>query len=222
LDNVIWFDTKTNNKAFINQSLLPKRKVNHDERYKSGLFYSAKCKRDIQYESQLEFRFIQILEALPIVKYYVEQPITVEYYSNNKHHTYTPDFAVLLATNEGFLVEVKDCLRMADCRVQRKVKALIDYCKTNGLGFLLTNGRHTINHILRYNYSKELEDEIKQLFCQYKILTYGKFLELKNKYNFKQVEFLAMVLSNNWIYYQDPFKLIRNKSEDCTFANIKL
>lgn len=61
---ILWFDKRLQYEIDFFDLLQPQRQVSEHHRYKSGVFYSEKCKREIQYESGLELNFIQQLEKL--------------------------------------------------------------------------------------------------------------------------------------------------------------
>lgn len=58
-----------------------------------------------------------------------------------------PDAIVFLDDGKGFVVEIKPLTEMANQSVQKKFKALLDFCEETGLGATLTDGRTDINHI---------------------------------------------------------------------------
>jgi len=61
----------------------------------------------IEYESQLERRFLQQILILPIVKRVVHQPFRLEYLEGGTTRTYVPDFLLLLSDGVMVVVEVK-------------------------------------------------------------------------------------------------------------------
>jgi hypothetical protein len=209
LSKVIWFEKRTKWPDLKRSDLLPKRKVSDDPRYKSGIYYSDKCERKIQYESGLESDFILKLENFPKVKFYVEQPETIKYTRNDKEYIYTPDFAVFLESSEVFFVEIKDFVGMVDGRVQRNLEALIDYCSARGFGLLLLEKTESINHMLGYEFNEQLRNEFRLRLNENegRTIFIKEFKAIQETYNFKWIEFLRIVVSENWSFYQFPFKL---------------
>ncbi|MDQ1771022.1 hypothetical protein GQR60_11500 [Labilibaculum sp. A4] len=214
LSNVIWGEKKRIWKNINTQNLEPKREVNQDSDYITGYYESAKCKRKIQYESGIELNFILMLECMPNVKFFVEQPTTIEYDNNGYNHKYTPDFAVFLESGEAFIVEVKDMTGMADARVHRKFSALIEFCDNHGFGFLITDGKSTIENLLDRKYNKEFENEILNRLNdkKRKTMLYNEFKALREKYEIKWHDFLSFVIQNNLGFYPFPFKLNHSNS----------
>ncbi|WP_025663302.1 TnsA endonuclease N-terminal domain-containing protein [Aquimarina megaterium] len=215
LRNVIWFDKRTKWKLD-SIKLTPKRQVNTDSDFISGTIESKKCGRDIQYESGLELDFINNIEQFPIVKTYVEQPVTIEYIFNGKSHIYTPDFAVFLNNNQGVLVEVKDFTGMVDAIVQRKIEALIDYCQKHGFGLLLTTGKDYIDKLMCHTYNKDFEEELRRRLQEKggRTMFFKEFKMIREQYNAVWIELLVIVLKNDWCLYPMPFKLtMRNNRQ---------
>lgn len=77
----------------------------------SGIFFSIKNNKGIQFESSLERDFIYMLEMDQNVISFLEQPFTVRYRdSNNRIRKYTPDFLYhieSLKSPKSFVIEIK-------------------------------------------------------------------------------------------------------------------
>ncbi|RKR80727.1 hypothetical protein BDD43_0859 [Mucilaginibacter gracilis] len=128
----------------------------------------------------------------------------------NIHRHYTPDFAVLLDNGTCFITEVKHSYNdMLDGRVHEKLEAMIKFCENSGMGLLLTNGRHSVNYLRNYPYRRDVEAVIQNKLDEGngETISFAEFKKIKDKYNLKTVEFLAMVFKNNWGYYSFPFNL---------------
>ncbi|MBW9335673.1 hypothetical protein FEE59_19350 [Herbaspirillum sp. RU 5E] len=63
--------------------------------------------RGIEYESQLERRFLLQTLVLPMVKRVVHQPFRIEYIEDGAPRTYVPDFLVLLKDGTKVVIEIK-------------------------------------------------------------------------------------------------------------------
>jgi hypothetical protein len=61
----------------------------------------------IEYESQLERRFILQILILPFVRRVLHQPFKLEYQVDGKLHTYIPDFLIQLSDGTKLVIEVK-------------------------------------------------------------------------------------------------------------------
>lgn len=157
LDQVVWFSHKTRFEIDYFELLQPRREVSHHRRYRSGLFHSPKCDREIQYESALEMSFVQRLEANEHVAFYWDQPVKIPYWRGRRRLYYTPDFGIYLDTGHIVLAEVKDLPSMLDYRVQLKAETLMEFCSARGFGMLLTDGRHTPRQLLKGKINRRLE-----------------------------------------------------------------
>jgi hypothetical protein len=214
LNQVIWFNKKSKWDDIESSFLVPQRLVNYNPKYSSGSFLSAKCNRHVQYESGLELKFIKLLESCPQVKTYLEQPITLTFKKGREKVIYTPDFAVILESGEAFIVEIKDLTGMVDCRVQKKIEAIIEFCEKLGFGFLLTDGRYTIRHLLDIKYNTDFEKELisRLSYEKRRTMFYNEFKELQIDFNIRWIDLLAIVVVNNLSLYPFPFKLHRQNN----------
>lgn len=159
-DKVLWFGRKDRFDIDFVEMLLPRRQVSHKARYRSGVFHSEKCDRDIQYESGLELDFIRHLEGSPDVIFFWEQPIAIPYWRGKlKAKTY-PDFGIYLKSRHFVLAEIKSLSDMLDHRVQAKAEGVMDFCSSHGFGYLLTDGKHTPEHLLKGAINRKLEREL--------------------------------------------------------------
>ena len=158
---VLWFEKRNRFDIDYFEMLQPRREVSHKPRYKSGVFRSDKCGREIQYESGLELEFIMELERSGEVSFYWEQPAAIPYWRGKlKTRTY-PDFGIYLKSGHFILAEIKPLGDMLDHRVQAKAEGIMDFCSRHGFGFLLTDGRHTPKHLLKGKVNRRLERELK-------------------------------------------------------------
>lgn len=161
LHKILWFDNRNRFDIDYFEMLQPRREVSHKPRYKSGVFRSDKCGREIQYESGLELDFIMELERCGEVLFYWEQPIAIPYWRGKlKARTY-PDFGIYLQSGYFILTEIKSLADMLDHRVQAKAEGIMDFCSRHGFGFLLTDGKHTPKHLLRGKVNRRLEKQFK-------------------------------------------------------------
>jgi len=111
LPNSLEKSTKpSSNKALrIDPSLPPARKVVTRSPHRSvGLMACAWLQdKAIEYESQLERRFLQKALVFPYIKQITHQPFKIEYEDNGKQLEYTPDFLCTFKDGCRVVVEVK-------------------------------------------------------------------------------------------------------------------
>ncbi len=202
----MWFDNRARFDIDFFEVLQPQRIVSEHYKYKSGLYYSTKCQRQVQYESGLELNFIQLLEQSKKVLFYYEQPVRIRYYRARRKQTYTPDFGVYLDTKEFVLVEIKDLNGMAEDRVQLKTEALMDFCSKKGFGLLLTDGRYCFDKLLKIKNNRQLEKEILTAIDE-NVLRKKRYNEIMKKCDSTRNELLKLIIKHNLKYRSFPFKL---------------
>lgn len=210
---ILWFDKRLPYEIDFFNLLQPQRKVSEHVRYKSGLFYSEKCKRWIQYESGLELNFIRQLEQMKMVLFYYEQPVQIPYWRGRKKQNYTPDFGIYLDTKEFVLVEIKTLSGMLEDRVQLKVEALLDFCSKKGFGLLFFDGKNTFDKLIKIRNNRKLEREILSAVNK-NVLHKKQCREILNKCNSTQKELFKVIIKHNLKFRSFPFKLQHgNKNE---------
>lgn len=203
---ILWFDHRGKYEIDFFDLLQPQRKVSEDSRYKSGVFYSEKCKRNIQYESGLELNFIKQLEEMENVVFYYEQPVQISYRRGRRKRTYTPDFGIYLATKEFVLVEIKDLQSMLEDKVQMKAEALLDFCAEKGFGLLFFDGRYTFDKLLKIRNNRKLEREVLRVLND-TILRKKQCQDILKKCNSTQKELFKIIIKHNLKFRAYPFKL---------------
>ncbi|MCP4535776.1 MAG: hypothetical protein GY832_01355 [Chloroflexi bacterium] len=85
---------------------MPVRQVSNRGGNVIGKFPSIKMGRMIAFESLLERDFVYLLDYDPAVEWFEEQPVTIEYVSEDKVLSYTPDFH-LIEGQRNVLIECK-------------------------------------------------------------------------------------------------------------------
>lgn len=201
-----WFNKRIKYEIDFFELLQPQRTVSEHPRYKSGVFYSEKCKRWIQYESGIELNFITQLEQMKNVLFYYEQPVQIPYWRGRKKQTYTPDFGIYLTTKEFVLVEIKSLPAMLEDRVQRKAEALLDFCSKKGFGLLFFDGKYTFDKLLKIKNNHKLEKEILHAMDK-NVLRKNEYDEITKRCNSTQNQLLKVIIKHNLKFRAYPFKL---------------
>ncbi len=213
MKNILWFESRNKCDLDLFDMLTAQRTVSKQPRFKSGTFYSEKCKREIQYESGIELDFIKRLEKADQVLLYCEQPVRIPYMRGKIRQHTTPDFAVLLNTLNVVIVEIKPIEGLLENRVQMKAEGLIKYCHKMGFGLLLTDGRDTLEKIKKLRYNRKLEREILHAIDG-RILRKKECSEILKKHNATHNELLKIILKNHLKYKSYPFKLQQGNKND--------
>lgn len=203
---ILWFDNRRRFEIDFFDLLLPQRQVSEHHRFKSGVFYSEKCGRWIQYESGMELSFIKQVEELKNVLFYFEQPVKIPYWRGRRKQTYTPDFGLYLDTKEFVLVEIKDLPSMLDDRVQMKVEALLKFCSGKGFGLLFFDGKDTFGKLLKIRNNRKLEKAILKALNS-SILRKKQYLEIMKECQSTQNELWKVIIRNKLKFKPFPFKL---------------
>jgi len=99
-----------------------------------GHFPSIKMKRMIMFESLIERDYLYLLDYAPNVKWFEEQPLTIEYRHDGKVLRYTPDFHIVEAKRD-VLVECKPLAFVDKNENQRKFQAARAWCAERGWRF---------------------------------------------------------------------------------------
>lgn len=205
-NKVLWFDKRIKYDIDFFEYLQPQRIVSTDARFKSGVYYSEKCGREIQYESGIELNFIKQLEQRKDVVFYWEQPVQIRFRRQRRRQIYTPDFGIYLKSGEFIITEVKDLPGMLDYRVQLKTEALMDFCSKRGFGLLLTDGRYSVDKLLKTKINRKFERKILAALND-NILRKRECKEIMEYCNATQNELLKTIIRHNLKFKPFPFKL---------------
>lgn len=206
-----WFANRKKFDIDCFELLEPQRLVNENSRGKTGTFYSVKCKRHIQYESRLELNFFESLEISPEVLFYWEQPVKIQYrLSTGKKISYFPDAGIYLKSKEFILVEIKELPAMLENYVQKKIEGLMHFCSKKGFGLLLTDGKHTIDVIKKYQTNKKLEKAILNAIQDYRVITRSEYKSIMKDSDGTQKELLKIVHKNDLKFGPRGCRLMRN------------
>ena len=205
----LWFERKLTFETGFFDVLQPQRDVRTQGRYKSGVYYSEKCSRYIQYESKLELQFItDQLEKNPSVVFYWEQPVRIPYWRGKVKAKYIPDFGVFLKSGHFVIVEVKSMEEMLTHRVQAKTEGLMDFCSRRGFGLLLTDGKHTPADLLKGTVNRKLEKEIS-LIITTRPIRESEYKEIKTRSNATPSQFYRAIIRLDLKFATRSFKLQR-------------
>lgn len=172
----------------------------------SGIFFSDKLNRKVQYESSIEHRFYIQLEHAENVGWFQEQPIKLPYFSEGEKKIYYPDVFVCLASGHHFVVEVKPRFFMALKINLRKWTALKKYCKERGWGLLITDGSRSIREVSNYPVRDEFAADLLRAL-KTKSLSFIDYKQIANKHQASTNEFLALVLQFRLDWSLEPFCL---------------
>ncbi|MFW6025708.1 MAG: sigma factor-like helix-turn-helix DNA-binding protein [Candidatus Woesearchaeota archaeon] len=189
------------------KQLSPKRQVNENGEGESGVFYSKKIGRSIHYESLLELDFINNLESLKEVTWFVEQPFSIKYILDKKTRNYYPDFLIIIKGCYPVVVEIKPKIKMVLKRNIMKFKGLEKFCEDNGYGHLVIDKNISLKNLIKTNINNEFENEILSLINEHKIIYWDEYKKIRNKYGIKIDDFISIVIKHKLEWTLFPFKI---------------
>ena len=110
-------------------------------------FYSEKMRRVVECESRTERRFYELLDSVPSVLYYQEQPHRIPQRSAKERYYY-PDVLVTFVSGHSVLAEIKapNDLVLYDNLV--KWRALFTNCERIGWGVFIGNERASLRRLV--------------------------------------------------------------------------
>lgn len=158
------------------------------------------------YNSELERKFMVMLENPEKVKYYASQHFHIRYgvsyhfgeKSSYDHRRYYPDFIVALNTGERIIVEMKNYFHLVDFRSKMKYELLKKISSELGYGFIVsTNRKYILEEALAYPIDENFENAILQKFELDKSISYRDFLIIKNKFGVKNQLILPLAYKHD-------------------------
>lgn len=181
------------------------RKIPKNYRNITGKIPSQKSSRMISFESKLERDFIYLFELENYVISILEQPITIEYFVDNKKYKYTPDFYLKTPPKyNNIMIEVKyyDDLKKTLPLEKEKYRAIIKYLENKNVDFKFFTDRcpyiqsddykFNVNFLLNYNTLLDEKYEIvSNLFLPQ--ITIQQLLEQYSKDKIKQLSIIPVV-----------------------------
>lgn len=181
------------------------RKIPKNYRNITGKIPSQKSNRMISFESKLERDFIYLFELENYVISILEQPITIEYFVDNKKYKYTPDFYLKTPPKyNNIMIEVKyyDDLKKTLPLEREKYKAIVKYLENKNVDFKFFTDKcpyiqsddykFNVNFLLNYNSLLNKEYKIvSNLFLPQ--ITIQQLLEQYSKDKFKQLSIIPVV-----------------------------
>ena len=177
----------------------------------TGEYFSAKLQRMVFYESALEKTFFKAVEQSPNVPAYCEQPFTLSMEFNGKTFSYTPDILLQLKDGRRVVIEIKPLAHMVDTEVQRKFQHLSDYCREQGWGCLLTDGKHDLPYLSLYPSNPAFEQALLQALAANRRLTNGYIRSLQKEHGANSLHLARCILRHDLSYRTYPTLLWSTK-----------
>lgn len=173
---------------------------------KKGTYFSNKMQKEISFDSELERKFIVMLEKSEKVKYYVAQPYEIRYqisykYCNNgkyEYKRYYPDFLVIFQDDTRVIVEVKNYFDLVSIRSKMKYELIKKITKEQGVGYIITtNGKHTLEEAIKYKFDANFEREVLEKINKKGQISYREYVNIRSKYSIENHWILPFAYKNN-------------------------
>lgn len=102
----------------------------------TGWHHSTKIRQDLFYQSSYERDVLRFLDSDDRVTSFEWKPLKLEYHwKDGSTHRYIPDVKVVIHGFQEEMWEIKSDWELTNDIIQRKLKALQEYCSANGLNF---------------------------------------------------------------------------------------
>lgn len=174
----------------------------------NGAFASRKLGRLVEYESAPEHDFLQLLEEAGTVIFYQEQPFRIPYDHNGEvRHTY-PDVFFALRDGRGVIVEVAPNFEMAQKQNWGKWHGLRTFCREQGYGLLITDGRRTFQSVSRHEVRPEVRESLLAALDEGP-MSWPEYQLWRDTSGITTDEFYAIVIRERLEWRLRPYRLAR-------------
>ncbi|WP_144440825.1 TnsA endonuclease N-terminal domain-containing protein [Streptomyces roseifaciens] len=199
-----WFGASGPGPAPAREELAARRSVRQREH--SGVWFSGKLGREVQYESVTELRVVQLLDHADQVAYFQEQPLALGYTHAGRRRSYYPDFLAVTTDGRTVLIEAKPRGDIPLAINQAKHRAAAGLCRRKGWGLLVTDGARTRADLVRHPVDPELERRIGAALAS-RELTWPDVRDIARGIPFTSLDLAALVLRNDWHWELGPYRL---------------
>lgn len=182
------------------------REMNPASKGQVGVFQSEKLGRSVEYESQLEQQFLLRLEQSEDVVFYQEQPFRIPYRVDGHDRVYIPDVFFVLRDGRGVVAEIIPRHLMVLHTNLRKWPVLRDYCKTQGYGRLITDGRTGIQAFWQHTIPRPYADAVLAALSEGP-LTWPKYETIREEHEATWNDFISLILQRRLVWSMQPFRL---------------
>ncbi|MEW2030823.1 TnsA endonuclease N-terminal domain-containing protein [Streptomyces roseifaciens] len=186
------------------EELVARRSV--QQREHSGVWFSGKLRREVQYESVTELRVVQLLDHADQVAYFQEQPLALGYTHAGRRRSYYPDFLAVTTDGRAVLIEAKPQGDIPLAINQAKHRAAAGLCRRKGWGLLVTDGARTRTDLAGHPADPELERRLGAALAS-RDLTWPDVRDIARGVPFTSLDLAALILRNDWHWELGPYRL---------------
>ncbi len=187
------------------------REVSSEGLGHTGSFISDKLAREVVFESNIEARFLRALETSSLVASYQEQPFSIPYEYHGQDRLYFPDVFVLLSDGRGLVVEIKPYLQFGLLANLSKWSALKAFCRDQGYGLLITDGRIAMQVVQRHSVPPAYREAVQYALAAGPV-SWLRYRELRDEHHPSNLDFAALVLQDELEWTLIPYRLKRRAS----------
>lgn len=210
--------TKMNKKEFL-EKFTSKRKVFFKSKGSNKGKYETKENIKLQYESDLEKRFIEVLDKSPKVVAIMTQAIELEYHYWGKDRIYYPDIIYLTEKGQINILEIKPYESMLKIGNKIKYNKLKKYCGKKGFGYAMLEERGSLENIKNRNIKEELLKEMQEIMKQRNTIYHKRIPGLIKKHGVEFEDIMRIAIEENW-QFRSPrnriwsYSIKRQKQKD--------
>ncbi|MGW0249562.1 sigma factor-like helix-turn-helix DNA-binding protein [Nocardia goodfellowii] len=183
-----------------------------------GRFYLDKVGRDVRFDSALQARLLQTLNASALVDTFQEHPSAITFELEGAEQVTYPTIAARFTDGRVALIDVQP-LGHVGFHVNRAASAAARaHAHSNGWGWLVWTGSHIgIPELLRRKVDARLEARLQELLDRGPVF-WPAVRQLRDETGLDLLDFTALVLRNEWRWDRAPFLLRPGDSATTTAA----
>ncbi|WP_330256675.1 hypothetical protein OG874_20215 [Nocardia sp. NBC_00565] len=176
-----------------------------------GRFYLDKVGRDVGFDSGLEARLLRTLNASGLVETFQEQPNAVAYEMDDSERIFYPSIVARLTDRRVVLIDVQPLGHVGFHINRVKSAAGRAQAHANGWGWLVwTGSRIGIPDLLRCKVNGQVENRLRELVERGPVY-WPAVQQLRAEVEMDLLDFVAVVLRNEWRWDRAPFRLIEGR-----------
>lgn len=169
---------------------------------------SVKAGRVALCESETEHRFYELLDRLPQVVAWSEQPVRIPFEKGGRDIGYVPDVVVLLDTGDLVVIEVKDMFGLVTTRARERARAAVRHLAGMGVSYLFcTADGLTFQKLKQRSVNTELVDLLTAEMMQTGTLRWKQVKPLIQATGASSIDLATAISASPWTFSTFPFRL---------------
>ncbi|MBF6297472.1 hypothetical protein IU459_07940 [Nocardia amamiensis] len=172
-----------------------------------GRFYLDKVGRDVPFDSGLEARLLWILNASDLVETFREHPAAVIYEFDGAERSHYPSIVARLTDGRTVLIDVEPLGHLGFHVNRMKAAASRAYAHANGWGWLVWTGSRIGVPELRTRRVEAASEQMLRELVERGPVHWAGLRQVRAKTGLDLLDFLTLVLRNEWRWDRAPFRL---------------